>query len=227
MRRSRLIAFLRRWPLVVRTSLCSCWRELVELHALDQLAHRLGAHAGAEQARATAHAGAVLAVELAEVEAVERSPPGSISPGWMRLISSRALRTSSLVPSASPLSRSRSASSVASSCRRASSSLRLTASSSLASRCWISCVDALDLCRGRLVERVNGGLVCLVAGADDDLARRLEHDGLLGSALGQRLHRLALAACWASTRSVVRRCAPPRARALKALRPRSARQCRG
>ena len=46
--------------------------ELVELHALDQLAHRLGAHAGAEQARATTHARAVLAVELAVVEAVER-----------------------------------------------------------------------------------------------------------------------------------------------------------
>ena len=46
--------------------------ELVELHALDQLADGLGAHAGAEQARATAHAGAVLAVQVAEVEAVER-----------------------------------------------------------------------------------------------------------------------------------------------------------
>ena len=71
-RRSRLIAFLRRWPDVVRTSLCRLLGELVQLHALDQLADGLGAHAGGEEPRAATDARAVLAVQLAEVEAVER-----------------------------------------------------------------------------------------------------------------------------------------------------------
>ena len=70
-RRSRLIAFLRRWPLRSADLAVQLLGELLELHAHDQLAHCLRAHAAAEQARATAHAGAVLAVELTEVEAVE------------------------------------------------------------------------------------------------------------------------------------------------------------
>ena len=36
---------------MVRTSLCSFGGQLLEVHAHDQLAHGLGAHAGAEQPR--------------------------------------------------------------------------------------------------------------------------------------------------------------------------------
>ena len=44
-RRSRLIAFLRRWPELVRTSTWSDAGQLLEVHPADDLADRLGAHA--------------------------------------------------------------------------------------------------------------------------------------------------------------------------------------
>ena len=46
--------------------------ERLEVHARDALTDRLGAHARAEQPGRATHAAAVLAVELAEVPAVER-----------------------------------------------------------------------------------------------------------------------------------------------------------
>ena len=49
-RRRRLIAFLRRWPELVRTSTWSARAERLEVHPADDVAHGLGAHAGGEQA---------------------------------------------------------------------------------------------------------------------------------------------------------------------------------
>ena len=71
-RRSRLIAFLRRWPEVVRTSACSFCPSSSRSIREIQLAYRLGAHSGAEQARAATYTAAVLAVQVAIVPAVER-----------------------------------------------------------------------------------------------------------------------------------------------------------
>ena len=69
-RRSRLIAFLRRWPELVRTSTWSDARQRLEVHPADDVPDRLGAHAGGEQA---ALAGLVeLLVEAAELRARRR-----------------------------------------------------------------------------------------------------------------------------------------------------------
>ena len=65
MRRSRLVAFLRRWPELVRTSTWSDGTAL-EVHPVDDFADGLGAHAGPED-EAGLGAGAVLLVELAEL----------------------------------------------------------------------------------------------------------------------------------------------------------------
>jgi hypothetical protein len=64
-RRSRLMAFLRRWPDVVRTS---TWRarQLLEIHPADDVADRLCAHRGVEDTAAAA-ARAVALVQVAEV----------------------------------------------------------------------------------------------------------------------------------------------------------------
>ena len=66
------MAFLRRMAGGRADLAVQALAELVEVHATDELADGLGAHAGAEQPCAAAHARAVLAVELAVVPAVER-----------------------------------------------------------------------------------------------------------------------------------------------------------
>ena len=124
--------------------------EPLEVHALDQLTDGLGAHAGAEQAGGAADAGAVLAVELAEVPAVERGLGKQHAGLELRdLVLGAALRISSLRPSASPVSRSRSASSGRPSGGAGRRPAGATPASSAASRSWMLGVDALDLVRWR------------------------------------------------------------------------------
>ena len=65
------MAFLRRMPLVVRTSECSAAAERLEVEAGDALTHGLGAHARGEEPLAATDAAAVLAIEVAEVPAVD------------------------------------------------------------------------------------------------------------------------------------------------------------
>ena len=148
-------------------------RERLEVHAQDPLADGLGAHAGAEQAGRATHAAAVLAVELAEVPAVERRLRAAASPAWSLLISSLALRISSLRPSASALRRSFSVSSCGVELQPQVLDLLLDAG--LLGRLALLDlgVDALDLVAGRpCAGAASGLLVGLVALGHDDLGRR-------------------------------------------------------
>ena len=65
------MAFLRRMPEVVRTSLWRFARKRLHVHLEHPLADGLRAHARGEQAWRATHTAAVLAVELPEVPAVE------------------------------------------------------------------------------------------------------------------------------------------------------------
>jgi len=159
-RRSRLIAFLRRWPELVRTSLCSRWaRSSSSMRTISS--RTASAPMPAPNRRAPPRTPVPYLRSSSRKLKPSSDVSGSISPGWILLISSRALRTSSLVPSASVFSRSRSASSVASSWSRPSSSWRRTDFSSFASRCWISSLARSISAAAALFSRVKAALSAL------------------------------------------------------------------
>ena len=153
-------------------------RELLEVHPADDLADRLGAHAGAEQAAALG-AGAVALLEAAELGLAER---------LHRLERPRSRRAACLLlvlerPGPAPASCSllvRGASR-----RRRPAGRRPSArprAPRRVSRCWSSALTR-SVSAETILRRARGGLLAaLVAGGDDDLAGRGEDDRVLGLA---------------------------------------------
>ena len=184
-RRSRLIAFLRRWPDVVRTSTWSD-RESSSRSIRWMMSRTASAPMPAWKIRPPRAPLPYLASRSRKFQP-SSEVSGRVISGWSLSISSRARRISSLSPSASRRSCSRSASSSASMRSSASAIRWAVAASSSASRRLRSSPIRSDLGRGDLAQLGGGGLAGLVAGGQHDLARRSEGDRLLGRGRAERL----------------------------------------
>ena len=162
--------------------------EPLEVEAGDALAHGLGAHAGPEEPLAAADAAAVLAVEVAEVPAVQRRLGQEVAgldaadlvlgPADL-LLEALGLDLEALLLGL-----------------EGGAHLELGVLDALPDGGLLLAlagldvvVDALHELRGQLAQLGRGGLAGLLAGGHEDLAGLLEDDGLLGRRAAQRLER--------------------------------------